>query len=442
MAPSAVYSTVNDGLGAPLRSPQKFNNLSSSFNHGTILIDPPLNPKHRWWWDKCAPLFNSLLNSAESYTPEEKADHLRVFRDVVVPSFGIPTPKAKVRPLLTYDGSTFEPSWNFTKGDDGFIRYSFEPLGDTAGSADDPFAGEIGKSMIPILSQVSSDVDMRWYEQLIEAWFVTPEEAAAARLAMPGFLKRVPQLFLAYDLKGSKRILKSYHFPVLKHFATGAATSDIVFDMIPKLQPCGDKLAKSAAKVQKYLATCKEPCIVEMMAVDCIEPNKARVKVYARTNSNAKSVLADVFTLGGAQTDEATLKGVETAEKIWHLLLDEPQGMAADQKKDARDMQNLHKGMCFAFELKPGAERVDIKVHLPWGQTASSDTQTMKNFAQVLRDLGWDESADKFWRGATETSKLPGSDYSKPGGLAYVSYNYNESGPYMSSYFSPMIQED
>ncbi|KAJ0300931.1 hypothetical protein COL516b_008105 [Colletotrichum fioriniae] len=442
MAPAAIYNPVKDSLEAPLRSPQKFNAFSSSVNDGTIPIDPPLNPKHRWWWDKCAPLLNTLLNSAESYTPEEKADHLRVFRDVVVPSFGIPTPKAKVRPLLTYDGSTFEPSWNFTKGDDGVIRYTFEPLGDTAGSTDDPFAGEIGRSMVPILSQVSSDVDMRWYEQLVDAWFLTPQEAIAARQAMPSFVKRIPQLFLAYDMKRSKRILKSYHFPVLKHFATGATTSDLVFDMIPKLQPCGDRLAASAAKLQTYLTTCKEPCIVEMMAVDCIDPNKARVKVYARTTSNAKSVLADVFTLGGAQTDEATLKGVETAEKVWHLLLDEPQGMTADQRKDARDMQNLHKGICFAFELKPGAERIDIKAHLPWGQTASSDAQTMKNFAQALRNLEWDESADKFYRGATETSKLPGRDYSKPGGLSYVSYNYNETGPYMSSYFSPKIQGD
>ncbi|WYZ37741.1 hypothetical protein EsH8_II_001247 [Colletotrichum jinshuiense] len=406
MAPAAIYNAAKDDLQAPLRSPDKFNAFSSTVNEGTIPIDPPLNPKHRWWWDRCAPLLNSLLNGAESYTPEEKADHLRVFRDVVVPSFGIPTPKAKVKPLLTYDGSTFEPSWNFTKGDDGIIRYTFEPLGDSAGTAEDPFAGEIGAAMIPILSQVSSGVDMRWYKQILQQWFVTPEEAIAARENMPPFVERIPQLFLAYDMKRSQRFLKAYFFPVLKHFATDTSTSDLVFDMIPKLQPCGDRLAASAEKLQKYLSACKEPCRVEMMAIDCVDPNKARVKVYARTTSNAKSVLADVFTLGGAQTDNATMLGLETAEKVWHLLLDEPEGMGPNQRKDAFDMQNLHKGICFAFELKPDTERIDIKAHLPWSQTSRSDAQTVENFTQALRNLGWDESANKYSRGATETARL------------------------------------
>ncbi|KAK1979893.1 aromatic prenyltransferase [Colletotrichum cereale] len=442
MAPAITSNDLQVDVDAPLRSPQKFNAFTSLVNDTTAPIDPPLNPKHRWWWDRCAPLLNSLLNSAESYTPEEKADHLRVFRDVVVPSFGVPTPKAKVRPLLTYDGSTFEPSWNFTKGDDGVIRYTFEPLGDTAGSEEDPFAGQIGHSLIPILSQVSSDVDLKWYNQVVDEWFVNPEEAVAARQNMPPHIKRIPQLFLAYDMKRSKRYLKAYLFPVLKHFATGATTSDLVFGLIPKLQPFGDKLAMPARKLQKYLAACKEPCLVEMMAIDCIDPSKARVKVYARTLSNSKSVLADVLTLGGTQTDEATLKSVETIEKVWHLLLDEPQGMAPDQRKDSRDMKNLHKGICFAFELKQGVERIDIKAHLPWGQTARSDAQTIENFTQALKNLDLDESAEKFYKGASATAKLPGRDYTKPGGLSYVSYSYNENGPYLSSYFSPKIQDN
>ncbi|KAI8293932.1 Indole prenyltransferase tdiB [Colletotrichum sp. SAR11_240] len=436
MAPTAILNTPNDSLQSPLKA------RPSAVTEGTIPIDPPLNPKHRWWWDRCAPLLNTLLTNAEGYTPEEKVDHLRVFRDVVVPSFGLPTPKAKVRPLLTYDGSTFEPSWNFTKGDDGVIRYTFEPLGDSAGSDEDPFAGEIGAAMIPILSQVSSGVDMRWYEQILRRWFVTPEEAAIARSRMPAFVKRVPQLFLAYDMKRSQRFLKAYFFPVLKHFALNVTTEKLVFDMIRDLQPCGDKLYKASEKLQKYLATCKEPCPVEMMAIDCVDPHKARVKVYARTTSNSKAVLADVLTLGGTQTDDATMKGVEYAEKVWHLLLDEPEGMAANQRKDARDMHNLHKGICFAFELKQNEERIDIKAHLPWGQTSRSDAQTIENFTQALQNVGWDESAEKFSRGAHETAKLPGRDYSKPGGLSYVSYNYGTKGLYMSSYFSPKVQDN
>ncbi|KAK2009734.1 hypothetical protein LZ32DRAFT_630664 [Colletotrichum eremochloae] len=255
--------------------------------------------------------------------------------------FRVPTPKAKVRPL-TYDG------------DDGVIWYTFEPLGDTTGSADDPFAGEICRSLIPILSQAPSDIDLQWYKQVMNEWFVTPEGAVAACQNMPPHVKRIPQLFLACDVKRSKRILKAYLFPVLKH----------------------------------------SPCIVESMAIDCIDPSKARVKVYARRTSNSKCVLVDVFTLGGTQTDEATLKGVEAAEK-----------------------------------LKQGEERIDIKAHLPWGRTAHSDAQAIENFMQ----------AKKYYKGASATADLPGRDNTKPGGSSYVSYNYNENRPYLSSYFTPQI---
>ncbi|KAK1959642.1 hypothetical protein LY78DRAFT_707340 [Colletotrichum sublineola] len=255
--------------------------------------------------------------------------------------FRVPTPKAKVRPL-TYD-------------------------------ADDSFAGEIRRSLIPILSQAPSDIDLQWYKQVMNEWFVTPEGAVAACQNMPPHVKRIPQLFLACDVKRSKRILKAYLFPALKHSVMGATTSDFVFDMIPKLQSFGDKL----------------PCIVESMAIDCFDPSKARVQVYARRISNSKCVLVDVFTLGGTQTDEATLKGVEAAEKS-----------------------------------KQGEERIDIKAHLPWGRTAHSDAQAIENFMQALRNLGLDE---------------PGRDNTKPDGSAYVSYNYNENGPYLSSYFTPQI---
>ncbi|KAK2056892.1 hypothetical protein LY76DRAFT_517418 [Colletotrichum caudatum] len=147
------------------------------------------------------------------------------------------------------------------------------------------------------------------------------------------------------------------------------------------------------------------------MAIDCIDPIKARVEVYARTLSNSESVLADVFTLGGTQTDEATLKGVEAAEKICHRLLEEPQGIAPYQRKDSRDMENSHKGICFALELKRGVERINIKAHLPWGhghgQTARiGDAQTIENFPQELRSLYMDKSAEKFRKRALMTAEL------------------------------------
>ncbi|KDN64434.1 putative aromatic prenyltransferase [Colletotrichum sublineola] len=156
-------------------------------------------------------------------------------RTVVVPSSGFQHRRQKSGPSR----------------DDGVIWYTFEPLCDTTGSADDSFAGEIRRSLIPILSQAPSDIDLQWYKQVMNEWFVTPEGAVAACQNMPPHVKRIPQLFLACDVKRSKRILKAYLFPALKHSVMGATTSDFVFDMISKLQSFGDKLVAPAGKLQK-----------------------------------------------------------------------------------------------------------------------------------------------------------------------------------------------
>ncbi|KAH8895193.1 aromatic prenyltransferase [Thozetella sp. PMI_491] len=387
------------------------------------LILPPADPVHRWWWDRCAPLMVGLLQSSEAYTPEQQADHMHVFRDAVVPTFGPPTAEAGVIPLLTLDGSPFEPSWNFTnKG--SVVRYTFEPLGPRAGTPSDPFAEEIVPSLIPMLERVSSDVDLRWFKQIMDQWFIQGDSSLvkAAKEALPPHVKRIPQIFVAFDMKAEKRMMKAYLFPVLKHLATGETTENLTFDMIRGLQPGGNQLKAAADKLQKYLATSKVRCPVEMVAIDCIDPSKARVKVYARANANSKAVLRDACTLGGTQTDEMSMKGLEMAEKVWHLLLDERGGMAEDQNKAPRNSQTIHKGVCFVFELKQGVERVDIKAHIPWCQTSASDLHTIANFTNALGALGWHDSASKYAKGTMETATL-------------------QKGAYMSSYFSPMVQE-
>ncbi|EQL03351.1 aromatic prenyltransferase [Ophiocordyceps sinensis CO18] len=425
MAPSAVANGVSSSEATATK---------------TTTTERPLSPRHRWWWDRIAPLLESILRSAKDFSAEDMADHMRIFRDVAIPTFGPPTPEAAVRPLLTSDGSPFESSWNFQTGSDGVVRYTFEPLGDMAGTPEDPFAGQIIPTLSSILAKAAPDTDMRWFDQIAKAWVVTPEEAALARKKMPAHVERIPQIFVAFDMKGPERLLKAYFFPMLKHFAHDIPTETLELDMIRSLKPSGDRFVAGAEKVMAYLAARAEPCPVEMMAIDCVDPAKARIKIYARSQGNSIDELRDGMTLGGTQTDEATLRGVEAAAKIWHLLLDERDGMADGQSKAPHNPRTLHKGICFVFELRAGHERIEVKAHIPICQTSASDNNTVKNVADSLRMLGWDKAADKFEKGAKQSAHC--LDYTKHGGLSYLSFSYNEKGPYLSCYFSPLCLEN
>ncbi|ORY60826.1 aromatic prenyltransferase [Pseudomassariella vexata] len=403
----------------------------------SLEVEAPTHPTHLWWWKQSAALLETLLTNAGTYTAEEKADHMRVFRDVVIPSWGPPQPSSKVTPLLTIDGSPFEPSWNFTPGK-SIVRYTFEPLGDTAGTEEDPFGGLILPSMIPSLENVSTDVDLAWFKQIMDAWMVRGEEAKLARANMPLQIDRVAQSFLAFDMKGSKRNLKAYFFPVLKHFATGQSTEKLTFDLIRSLQPCGDLFAPVVAKLENYLVNiCPFSCPVEMIAIDCIDPTKARIKVYARSKSVSKATLRNGVTLGGAQMNEMTMDSLKNLEKIWHLVFDERGGMMEEQDKMPQNQKTIHHGICFVFEMRAGVEHIDVKAHVPWVNYSESDMHAAANFTSMLKLLGWDEAAANYVKGVSAVARLPGQDYSKPGGISYWSYNYGGVGSYMSCYFSP-----
>lgn len=367
-------------------------------------LDAPSHPDHDWWWQRTAPMLATLLRSAGSYTPAEQQDHLRVYRDVVVPTYGPPTPQATIEPLLTMDGSPFEPSWNF-QNDGTVVRYSFEPLIPND-DPENPFPGDKLTSLLPQLHNVAAGADTRWFEQVWSQWFLsTKEDVETAKSKLPPN-KRVPQVFLAFDMKGAQRVMKVYLFPVLKHLATGISTDQITWDTIRNLKPGGERFNNPVAKLSAFLNASKEPIPVEMIAIDCIDPAKARIKVYARTKTNSKATIRDVCTLGGTQTDEATLCGIEHVLKIWHLLLDEPSGLAENQSKPPRYPADHHLGICFVFEMRPDQDRIEVKCHLPWAQTNSKDIRTIANFTEALELLGYDSHAARYAKGALALSTL------------------------------------
>lgn len=368
-------------------------------------LDRPSHPDHDWWWQRTGPLLATLLRSAGSYTEDQQIDHLRAYRDAVIPTYGPPTPDSKVRPLLTMDGSPFEASWNF-QNNGSLVRYTFEPLIPN-NDPHNPFPGDCMPTLIPLLRYVAAGADTRWLEQIWPQWFVSDKaEVKKAKAMLPPHKARVPQIFLAFDMKGAQRLMKAYLFPVLKHLATGISTDQLTWNVIRNLKPGGERFESPINKLSKFLSSYKEHIPVEMIAIDCIDPAKARIKIYGRTKTNSKATIRDCCTLGGTQTDEMTMRGVEQLQTIWHLIMDEPCGLAETQSKPPRYPKDHHLGICFVFEMRPDQDRVEVKAHLPWAQTNSKDIRTIANFTEALERLGYHEYAARYARGALSIATL------------------------------------
>ncbi|KZL78917.1 aromatic prenyltransferase [Colletotrichum incanum] len=397
-------------------------------------------PDQDFWTVRCAETLDGLMQAAGSYTPAQRAVHLQLLSEIIVPAMGPHPSAAPTRSLLTADGSPFEPSWNITDSGSSSIRFSFEPMGRHGGSASDPFAQKIIPAILPALRMVSHGVDTRWFEQFMSALFLTESETKAALARLPKST-RAPTSFLAFDLDGAKAVFKAYFFPILKHIATGEPAENITFNAIRSLSPGGVDLTPSANATEEYFKNAPFSIPVEMIALDCIDPAAgARAKLYARTRSNAFAVVRDVMTLGGQINDETTLEGLEVLRSIWHLLHNEAEPYGDDFDKQPKLVNTLHKGICYGFELKPGAKWPEVKAYVPLWQYADSDATISSNLAKAFRSRGW-PVAEKYEDAMHRC--FPRSDLRKTVGThSYISFAFNKNkGAYLTIYYSIRPQD-
>ncbi|OBR08726.1 Aromatic prenyltransferase [Colletotrichum higginsianum IMI 349063] len=397
-------------------------------------------PDQDFWTVRCAEILDGLMQAAGSYTPAQRAAHIRLLTEIIVPAMGPHPSAAPTKPLLTADGSPFEPSWNITDSGSSSIRFSFEPMGRHGGSESDPFAQKIVPAILPALRMVAHGADTRWFEQFMSALFLTESETKAALAKLPKGT-RAPTSFLAFDLDGDKAVFKAYFFPILKHIATGESPENITFNAIRSLSPGGADLARSANATEAYFRNAPFSIPVEMIALDCIDPAAgARAKLYARTRSNAFNVVRDVMTLGGQIHDETTLEGLDILRSIWHLLHNEPEPYGDDFDKQPKLLQTLHKGICYGFELKPGAEWPEVKAYVPLWQYAGSDAVISSNLAKAFRSRGWPVA--ETYEDAMPCC-FPRSNLGKTTGThSYISFAFSkQKGAYLTIYYSIRPQD-
>ena len=71
---------------------------------------------------------------------------------------------------------------------------------------------------------------------------------------------------------------------------------------------------------------------VEMLAIDCVDPKRARAKIYINSYNNSFNKIKEIYTMGGRIKDKAILDSLEPLRDLWRLMFDMPE-------KDFEDIQ-------------------------------------------------------------------------------------------------------
>jgi dimethylallyldiphosphate transferase len=204
-----------------------------------------------YWMNHSVPILDSLMRSSGAYSAADRAAHIRVLSDHVLPNLGPRPSMAHTTCLLTKSGSPFQPSLNISSPEPQ-VRYCWEPLGARGGSESDPAAVEAAREVLSSLSKVFG-FSSRWTNIFLSAFAPTIQEAKDVQSKLAGWLRsftsteteapsidRLPFVFVAFDLKGSNTSIKTYFNPKAKEIATGKACTETVFDILRNLEPSLD----------------------------------------------------------------------------------------------------------------------------------------------------------------------------------------------------------
>jgi DMATS type aromatic prenyltransferase len=163
------------------------------------------------------------------------------------------------------------------------------------------------REMLSRIKPEMRDIDLGWAEQFVEALFPSNEEEMArvlerSRTELPPPLDHALTFNMAVDLRGGARSMKAYMFPMAKNLASGRDRDarDAGLDAIRNLKPYGDRLAPAVDFLDSYWDRFPEKLTLDMIGMDCIDPSKARIKIYAHISTrNSWKVVRDFVTFGG-----------------------------------------------------------------------------------------------------------------------------------------------
>ena len=360
---------------------------SNSFDH--------TNPDHQFWWEMCSPSIKALFRHSGTYTAKQQQDHLNWFRDIAVPSLGQrPSSTYRLSSLLNWEGSPYRPSWNFSGSGSSTVRLGFDPIGPQTGTDADPFGQRYLERTNPVFAQSSNPVaDMTWFDEIASSMYLTPEEEANLHAKWPAGQPRPPHHFLAWGCKGSEREFKPYFHPMLKAAATGRSVHQVTYDGARAVSTLGDELKPTIDLLEDFHVSRADIMTPLLVAVDCIEPVKSRLKIYAMAQSNAFNVMRDSMTLGGQKTDPETLRGVDCLESIYHLLMGEKRPLSPSTTKKGWSTSKTHQATILSWEMKPGRLMPEVKIYLPMWQFAQSEAAIVDNMGEIFRGFGWNDAA-------------------------------------------------
>ena len=357
------------------------------------------SPISQFWWSKVASSLAVLLSQA-GYPPESQYRNLLFFSFFIVPELGKPpfssarsargSPRWKS--FMTDDGTPIEFSWDWgciDKGQPSTIRFSIEPIAPEAGSQADPLNANAGLSLMHRLQQVLPEISLDCFDHFSN-YFSTFKQAEIELASAANRERHQSQFFAAFDLRGDSIMANAYFLPALKSIQTGLSKLDLVSRSLVALDAQAGLDLGAFRLLRDYINSSPHQKIeVEILAIDCVLPTKARLKIYVRSPHTSFRSVEDIMTLGDRNRRLQMAKSLEELHKLWDLVTGDGRPKSASQ--DLKHVSHRTAGILYNFEIQHGKREPVPKVYIPVRHYGKNDLAVMQGLRSWLqmRNLDW-----------------------------------------------------
>ncbi|KAI2629324.1 aromatic prenyltransferase [Hypomontagnella submonticulosa] len=361
--------------------------IASKWLEGTAQTQP--------WWTLIGSQLSTLAHESQ-YSVERQLDVLLFLYSQVLPRVGtLYSPKKSSEwsrrwaSLLTNDGSPFEYSWkwNSSSTDTPEIRYCIEAIGSHTGTSGDPFnyletERLLVDELAPRLSQ--PQLDLTWHHHFTKALGISDRKPAPMNPEAPP-----SSMFVAFEHVAKGTVVKTYYLPASDPESGGAPTFTTFANAARGIL----HNTESLDAVMDYVA--RDPVGLtmtpDMLAIDCVDPTKSRLKLYASSPESSFASIVSVITLGGSISNME--KGIDELRSLLVSVLGlDHEAFSPTDELLVRDVFDaglarafdLYGRMTYYFDIAPNSALPDVKLYIPVIRYARSDDAVAAGLAEYL----------------------------------------------------------
>ncbi|KAI1173082.1 tryptophan dimethylallyltransferase-domain-containing protein [Nemania sp. FL0916] len=322
---------------------------------------------HRLWYQHVGKALGILLFNA-GYSYDAQYRNLAFFMQLIAQNLGVFPTLGYAQPwesFMTDEGSPVELSWDWGTGDGKpTIRYSIEPIGLTAGTSLDPLNLLAGEAFESQLIKALPNLRVEWLRHFQE--FFRGRGNNGCESLDPH--DHNTSIFYAFDLIGTHTTAKAYFFPKFRAIARNEPNLQVLMQAVQTAPYSNESNLNALSMFSDFSNdTASAYLEYEMLAIDLINPQQSRLKIYFRCRETSFKSVANIMTLGGRTHSPNLQRGLEDLRSLWNALFEHCGSRPLTQ------VCHRTAGMLYNVEFKLGDHCPVVKIYIPVRHYSSSD---------------------------------------------------------------------